>query len=192
MSDNTESIIMTLAAMRRQESVSYTCRDYLYQEQSEAENPALGPISASASSSSYAVTKDCREKMAQWCYKVCCNPCIVQLGDIKGACYLLLMTDNKCLEIPLCLDTPLNDHVSLTFFSLSRFLHSNRWLTFVSLTEKPSPLPCPFWIAIWHRLQELLCVSTREPNFNWPPWRAFIRLSKFMNRKSWVLSSSRI
>ena len=102
MSDNTESIIMTLEAMRRQESVSYTCRDYLYQEQSEAENPALGPISASASSSSYAVTKDCREKMAQWCYKVCCTTCIV-------------LREISCLDTPLRLDTLLYDHVSSSF-----------------------------------------------------------------------------
>lgn len=64
----TEQVVATIKAMRHQEEKTYKCRDYLYQQQHEAAVmgiPTIGPLSIDS------VTIECREKMVQWCYKVC-------------------------------------------------------------------------------------------------------------------------
>jgi hypothetical protein len=63
-SSNMEAIVSTIEAMRLQEQRSYICHDYLYQHEHE-EAQLHGPLSKQK------VTNECREKMVQWCYKVC-------------------------------------------------------------------------------------------------------------------------
>lgn len=68
MDSAAENAVPTIQAMRRQEETSYTCIDYLHQQQLQQH---AGDIARNMPLSSLtAVTPSCREKMVQWSYKV--------------------------------------------------------------------------------------------------------------------------
>ena len=79
MDSAAENTVPTIQAMRRQEETAYSCIDYLHQQQlPQMRDPSNEPLS-----SGYAVTPICREKMVQWCYKVCSNVMLSHLSSSR-------------------------------------------------------------------------------------------------------------
>lgn len=61
---NTDDVVDTLKAMRKQEEKAYQCGDYLSMYQSDP------PSNASHGPQQPAADADCRYKMSEWCYQV--------------------------------------------------------------------------------------------------------------------------
>lgn len=65
---DSDSMLATTEAMRRQEETGYKTYDYLHQQTPQCPPPTNGPQSASLSTTP--VDVDCRFRMSEWCYQI--------------------------------------------------------------------------------------------------------------------------